>query len=779
MKTKSTLCILLISTQISFAQDGKLWLSLGAGTSGTASSNKNNLIGNGFNLQAEAFVPFYKKTSHFTLGVNVVGNYTGLRNMSPNNADVAGQYQVFNGNLSVASQSKSKTSGSFSGLMGIQGHISLGKFNIAPSLNAGYLRLDQKGFTQMGNATINGQTQEKELIKSENQTTNGFIFKPQIKMGYSIAQNFTLFVGPAIVMGPELTHTTQYLVPQGGFNDRKMYEASQLAKGTWESKTANSRYGLTEVNFGMSVALGKKKVKVKPSGAVSSSYAKAAPVGSVAPTPNNATDFNTTRNNRERGQLKRPDTLYQEWDNMIAENLLKTSKNADTSTAGMVTKAGVSTSRSGIIRTGNAKLAENDTNTNDTTGANQRLSMNVTTPKQTQGKTFGESMANGLQTSSNTVGKSINEKGIKRNETVAMAKPGQPIGGIVVKGGKNPGGNLITTTTNNNGEFVFTALEKGNYKFSFTIPAEAQDFNTTRNNRERGQLATNSGSDGKQHTSNPNQLKAQNNNTIRSGREESTKLVTDPNSSQNDNLNQLRGQNNNTVRSNRTDNALKIEADTGSNLIPAINNISSRIRANNNQETSNQLKAQNNNTVRSNRTDNAYKLNGDGSTSNPEKAETQDFNTTRSNRERGQVLAAKPGSPIGGIVVKGGKNPSPGNGWGAINVISDENGEVTFNVTEPGEYKLQITAPEPNGKTVDARPKADRKSINEKGVRASMPTNSKRRRVEVLKSNKNAPQGKSINEKGVSGSKSQPKAKQKTQVDKTTSGLKDIVKTQV
>jgi len=733
MKTKFTLCMIFAATQIGFAQENKLWLSLGAGMTNTSSANKNNLMGNGTNLQADAFVPLYRKGwdgsvkgSGFTLGINISGNYTAIKNLSPNNADVASQYQIFGGSLGVASQSESKVSGSFSGLLGIQGRVALDKFNFSPSLNAGYLHFNQKGFVQDGSATINGQQQERDLVKAENQTTNGLVFKPQVKIGYNIGQNFTFFVSPSMSVGPEIKQTVQYLVPQGGFNDRNTYEVKQLANGTWESKTNSSRYKFTEINFGVSIAIGKKKASktnVKPGGAVSSFYAKTAPVSSETPTSNKVTDFNTTRNNRERGQLKRPDTLHQEWDNIIAENISKAKNNADTTNGGMVTKAGVSTSRSGIIRTGNAKLTESkpqdttpttkagistsrsniprssgskgklhendntDTENTDTTGASQRLSMTPTTTKQTQGKTFGEKVTNGLQTASNPTqpqGKSINEKGVKRSETAVLAKPGSPIGGIVVKGGKNPGGNLITTTTNGKGEFEFTATEAGNYKFSFTTPDEPN---------------------------NPNQLKAQNNNT---------------------------------VRSNRTDNALKMDADTGSNLIPAINNISSRISASNanGNGTSNQTKAQNNNTVRSNRTDNAYKLNTDGSASNPQKVEAQDFNTTRNNKERGQELAAKPGSPIGGIVVKGGKNPSPGNGWGAINVISDENGEVIFNVTEPGEYKLQITAPEPNGK-----------SINEKGVSATK----SRRRVEVLKSNKNESQGKSISEKGVSSSK--PKAK--------------------
>jgi hypothetical protein len=47
----------------------------------------------------------------------------------------------------------------------------------------------------------------------------------------------------------------------------------------------------------------------------------------------------------------------------------------------------------------------------------------------------------------------------------AMMRPGQPIGGIVVKGGKNPGGSLRTVQTNDNGEFEFDKLEAGNYLF--------------------------------------------------------------------------------------------------------------------------------------------------------------------------------------------------------------------------------------------------------------------------------------------------------------------------
>jgi hypothetical protein len=51
----------------------------------------------------------------------------------------------------------------------------------------------------------------------------------------------------------------------------------------------------------------------------------------------------------------------------------------------------------------------------------------------------------------------------------AFAMPGNPIGGIIVKGGKNPGGSLRTTQTNEHGEFEFTAMEKGTYSISAEV----------------------------------------------------------------------------------------------------------------------------------------------------------------------------------------------------------------------------------------------------------------------------------------------------------------------
>jgi len=50
-----------------------------------------------------------------------------------------------------------------------------------------------------------------------------------------------------------------------------------------------------------------------------------------------------------------------------------------------------------------------------------------------------------------------------RSGGVMLRQAGTPIGGIIVKGGKNPGGQMRTMTTDENGEFEFTGLEAGSY----------------------------------------------------------------------------------------------------------------------------------------------------------------------------------------------------------------------------------------------------------------------------------------------------------------------------
>jgi len=48
-------------------------------------------------------------------------------------------------------------------------------------------------------------------------------------------------------------------------------------------------------------------------------------------------------------------------------------------------------------------------------------------------------------------------------------------GGIIVKGGKNPGGQLFTLISDENGVITLKNLPKGNYKFKIMVPTKAEN----------------------------------------------------------------------------------------------------------------------------------------------------------------------------------------------------------------------------------------------------------------------------------------------------------------
>ena len=235
---------------------------------------------------------------------------------------------------------------------------------------------------------------------------------------------------------------------------------------------------------------------------------------------------------------------------------------------------------------------------------------------------------------------------------ISMVSSGNSTGGIIVKGRKKSGGQLITIVTDEQGSFELKNLEKGVYEFSLTNPskAEAQDFNTTRSNRDN-RLVTNPQTGDTTTESNSSQSigQAQDFNTTRNNRERG-QLVTNPQTGDTtaaNNPNQAIGQAQdfNTTRNNKERGQLVTNPQTGDTT--AESNSSQSI------------------------------------------GQAQDFNTTRNNKERGQ-LVTKPGTPIGGIIVKGGKNP----GGQMKNFVVDDQGNIRFEVLEAGNYKFIIQTPE-------------------------------------------------------------------------------------
>ncbi len=110
----------------------------------------------------------------------------------------------------------------------------------------------------------------------------------------------------------------------------------------------------------------------------------------------------------------------------------------------------------------------------------------------------------------------------------AMMSPGSPIGGLSIKGGKNPGGNIQARTTNENGEFEFTNLDAGQYLFTVEqrlyiedetfvpVGTKVQDHNSSRSNKSASGIAPDPGAGG---------TKVQDHNSSRSNKSSSAMVA--------------------------------------------------------------------------------------------------------------------------------------------------------------------------------------------------------------------------------------------------------------
>ncbi len=207
-----------------------------------------------------------------------------------------------------------------------------------------------------------------------------------------------------------------------------------------------------------------------------------------------------------------------------------------------------------------------------------------------------------------------------------------------------------------------------NSKDSISAKQEAQDFNTTRSNRQNSALVINVGSNGDIDIL-PNPQQAQDFNTTRSNRQNSNYqagLVTNNgNANSKDSISaKQEAQDLNTTRSNRQNSALVINV--GSNgdidILPS------------------PQQAQDFNTTRSNRQNSNYQAglvtnngNANSKDSISAKQEAQDFNTTRSNRQNSNYQAGivtnngNANSKADGLLIQGGfssgNSRHTGNGW--------------------------------------------------------------------------------------------------------------------
>nr|WP_121271828.1 hypothetical protein [Pedobacter schmidteae] len=453
---------LIFATSIAAAQQPVI-VSIGGGVNNSSSSLKTKAyLGNGQDVHANVFVPFLRKgwdgsvkgSGKFALGIVAGGAYQTVKSLTPDAGTTQAAYQLYSGNLEIANAQKGATANKgFMGSAGLQADFTLGSLTLSPSISGGYMSLKQDGFLQSSSVMVNGATQTIVLSESPEVRSTGFIAMPQLKISYPLSDALSIYAAGSLNLGPEIKTMQSWLKPAGGFNDKNTYEPGQLSSGKMIDQSGSVTYQSMVVNAGLSWNFGSKTRRLKGkvtkpgdngmvhtaavssigngtggSGAASASYAAGRV---VAPTVPNEKSIDKKGVKSINGKQ--------------AEALV-----AGTPIGGIVVKGGKNPGGNLMVITTNDKgeLVLNDLEAGNYT-------FTITPQDEPQGRSISEKGVS-----------STKSRPVKAQALVA----GNPIGGIIVKGGKNPGGNFIVTATNDKGEFSFQVSETGNYLFKVTTP---------------------------------------------------------------------------------------------------------------------------------------------------------------------------------------------------------------------------------------------------------------------------------------------------------------------
>ncbi|SDC58254.1 hypothetical protein [Niabella drilacis] len=470
MKTILLSLFLGVTVIIADAQQPVL-VSIGGGGHRTSTSMKDkNYLGNGYLVQGNVFIPFLSKgNGRFELGLLTGGTYYTSQALAPDDKNLAATYKLYNGNLGITTTQKKGASGNgFTGVLGLQAHFKAGSFILSPSFNGGYTSFKEGGFAQYASIVkADGTTQSITLSDRPEERETGWGLIPELKISYPFTERFRVYVAAGLNTGGKIRSGLRILEPQGGFNDKHTYEPSQLSAGRLISRPAEAHYQTLMFGAGVSWAVGGKTRRLK---------GKVIKTGDNGARQTQGSDFGEKVN---AGLQPGAGALAQ----------------GSRSGIGGMAKPG------GAVSSSYAAGRMNQTDsTNKMPG---RLSMTPTTARQTQGMTFGEKTDTENRAITNTgykcdycgevfetddkmldhqatckkahaaAGVGRTYTGGRKNEASgqnAMATPGTPIGGIVVKGGKNPGLQDMIAVSDENGAVTFAITEPGEYILQLSVP---------------------------------------------------------------------------------------------------------------------------------------------------------------------------------------------------------------------------------------------------------------------------------------------------------------------
>ena len=438
----TTICALLLASNASFAQEpvarpgqpiggivvkggknpgGSMLFSISGGIMEPGTATKENAnVSNGTAFNGNLYVPVILKAP-ITIGFN-----TGVEYFSSNKGYNTEKYppygisgQTGTPNISAKGAGSPKAQG-FKTEAGAQANFSFGGITLSPILNAGYFSLKQKAFAITQTGSVNGQNYSYDLYTQSETKTKGFVFIPKLrvayfpgKLGFYLEGNYTA--------GPTLSNETTTFKPQGSALKDGNYSIDQMIQGRNVTQNNRTSYKSFGVNFGVSFAFFSKK------------------------------GYDHYKAHSDMASARTDNPLYkgsgQAGNNPIYQGLV-----AGNPIGGIIVKGGKNPG--GNLRT----ITTNEK------GEFELKGLEAGNYKFTATASGNAIVDNPLYDEPGNSGVNVLHD--------ALRVAGNPIGGIIVKGGKNPGGSSMTVTSNEKGEFELKGLKAGDYKFIITAPEQ-------------------------------------------------------------------------------------------------------------------------------------------------------------------------------------------------------------------------------------------------------------------------------------------------------------------
>lgn len=429
---------------VGIAVSAQTQFSINGGTTVPGSNLKNSdILGNGWNVNGNVYVPFWYSEMggmlRTSIGVNIGFGYLQLKNGNPqgvsNGYNTLGQVDF----PVIVSENDASRRNGFLGEGGLQANLAFGKITLSPILNIGYLSVGGSESKIRQKTTVNDQNYEFELFSQKNEAIKGVLLTPKFRISY-FPGRIGLFAEASYASGGEIKNSRSTFKPSGNPVREDFYDLKQML--ALQSETSEGKHPFNAVGFnaGITISLAGRSIK---------------------------SNFNTSRSNiKNQISMNVNDSVFDPSGVIVVRGGRESGDEL----------LSVVPDEQGTFKLNNLSIGVYEFSlTNPTRAEAQDFN---TTRNNRDNRLVVNPQSNDTTTTTNTTsspqaigqGQDFNTTRNNRERGQLVINPDNPYDGIIVKAGKYPGESETVLLVDDEGTIRFEVLEAGDYHFIILTP---------------------------------------------------------------------------------------------------------------------------------------------------------------------------------------------------------------------------------------------------------------------------------------------------------------------